>query len=60
MEGGERLSSLELFEAIQFLITSTLTLVSTSLRIEVILQCQVQGTAIAGAALPKRDILIVE
>lgn len=30
MVGGERLGSLELFEAIQFLITSTLTLVSTS------------------------------
>ena len=60
MDGGERLSSLELFEAIQFFITSTLTLVSTSWRIEVILECQEQGTDIASAALPKRNILIVE
>ena len=40
--------------------TSTLTLVSVLRCVKVILQCQVQGTAVAGAALPKRNILIVE
>ena len=59
MVGGERLGSLEL-EAVQFLITSTLTLVSVLRCVKVILQCQEQGTAVAGAALPKRNILIVE
>ena len=59
MVGGERLGSLEL-ETVQFLITSTLTLVSVLRCVKVILQCQEQGTAVAGAALPKRNILIVE
>lgn len=40
--------------------TSTLTLVSVLRCVKVILQCQEQGTAVAGAALPKRNILIVE
>ena len=59
MDGGERLGSLEL-ETVEFLITSTLTLVSVLRCIKVILQCQEQGTTIAGAALPKRNILVVE
>ena len=59
MVGGERLGSLEL-ETVQFLMTSTLTLVSVLRCVKVILQCQGQGTAVAGAALPKRNILIVE
>ena len=59
MVGGERLGSLEL-ETVQFLITSTLALVSVLRCVKVILQCQEQGTTIAGAALPKHNILVVE
>ena len=59
MVGGERLGSLEL-ETVQFLITSTLTLVSVLRCVKVILQCQEQGTTIAHHALTKCDILVVE
>ena len=47
-------------ETIQLLITSTLTFISVLGCIEVILQCQEQGTAVVRSALPKRDILVAE